>query len=326
MTGEDWQRVKDVFDVALQLKPRHRQKYVNAACGENSALRNEVETLLASYQPDFIETPAVAEVADVIVSKDKSSDLLRGQLISHYKIVKQIGKGGMGEVYLAEDIKLNRQVALKVLSAKLDSDKRHFQRFVREAQAASALNHPNICTIYEINDEDGSPFIAMEHIEGETLAKKIRKQKLNLQEILDIAIQIAAALTAAHRAKVIHRDIKTENIMIRPDGLVKVLDFGLAKLTEKTPVVRMKNSKISTMPFVSTNPGMVLGTVGYMSPEQARGKDVDARSDIFSFGVILYEMLAGKLPFKGENEVDVIGSILHKEPVPLNQFAPNVPH
>lgn len=325
MTSEEWQKVKDIFDIALQLKPNQRENYVNAACGDNLALRDEVETLLESYRPDYIETPAVAEVAEVIVSEEKSHRLSGGERISHYKIIKRLGKGGMGEVYLADDLKLNRQVALKLLSPKLDADKQHFQRFMREAQAASVLNHPNICTIYEINDDGSAPFIAMEYVEGETLAKKIKKRRLTLEEIFDVAIQVAAALKAAHEAKIVHRDIKPDNVMIRPDGLIKVLDFGLAKLTENFPGAKSSDSDISTMPLISTNPGMVLGTVNYMSPEQARGRNVDARTDIFSFGVMLYEMLSGRLPFSGENDVDIIGSILHKEHEPLGQAAGKLP-
>jgi eukaryotic-like serine/threonine-protein kinase len=325
MTDDKWQKVKDIFDVALQLKTEQRQKYIELACLEDKAVRVEVETLLASYKKDFIETPAVAAVADVIVGADENNQLSSGELISHYKIIKPIGVGGMGEVYLAEDIKLNRRVALKLLSVELDSDKQHFRRFMREAQTASALNHPNICTIYEINDEGEAPFIAMEYVEGETLGKKIKRRGLDLQEIFKIAIQIASALVAAHTAKVVHRDVKPENIMVRPDGLVKVLDFGLAKLTEKIPEEQDLDSKVQTMPNIQTHPGLVLGTVNYMSPEQARGKKVDTRTDIFSFGVLLYQMLAGKLPFKGENDFDTIASILRNEPLPLSQSLPNVP-
>lgn len=325
MSDFEWQKVKELFDIALQLKPQQRQSYVKAACGENLSLRSEVESLLDSFDPDFIESPAVSEVADLIVEDDIESKLISGQALAHYQIIKRIGKGGMGNVYLAEDTKLNRQVALKVLSARLEAGRQHFQRFVREAQSASSLNHPNICTIYEINDEGELPFIAMEYVEGETLGKRIKEKRLTLSEIYDLAMQIIAALTAAHAAKIVHRDIKPENIMIRSDGLIKVLDFGLAKLSEKTPSVKSSDSGMATMPLVSTNPGMVLGTANYMSPEQARGKDVDTRTDIFSFGIVLYEMISGSLPFSGENDLDLIGSILHRAPVPLDQRLPNAP-
>lgn len=242
--------------------------------------------------------------------------------IGRYKIVSKIGEGGMGEVYLAEDAKLGRSVALKILPASVASDTDRMLRFEHEAKSASALNHPNIITIYEINDEDGALFIAMEYVEGQTLAKKIKNKEFDLRRTLDIAIQIVAALAAAHEANVIHRDIKPDNIIVRPDGLVKVLDFGLAKLTEKVSAYDLET--LSTL--VKTTPGLIMGTVGYMSPEQARGKNVDGRSDIFSFGSMLYEMLSGKRPFTGENEVDVIASILHKEPAPLNEVVTGIPH
>lgn len=323
MTSVEQQKIQDIFDVALQLKSEQRETYIDAVCGEDLVLRIEVEKLLDSYRSDSIEKPAIGKDATTIQHFEKS--FLNTKQISHYKIIKQIGKGGMGEIYLAEDINLNRQVALKLLSATLDLDKQHFRRFVREARTASSLNHPNICTIYEINDDENTPFIAMEYIEGETLEKIIRKKGLNFQQILDIVTQVVAALKEAHAAKVVHRDIKPENIMIRPDGLVKVLDFGLAKLTKNISVSDALNSKASTITYNITNPGLVIGTVNYMSPEQAQGKDVDTRTDIFSFGVVLYEMLTGKLPFEGENGVDVLGSILHKEPVPPSQFIPGIP-
>ncbi|CAN5599296.1 hypothetical protein BH18ACI3_BH18ACI3_16660 [soil metagenome] len=242
--------------------------------------------------------------------------------LGRYRMVRKLGEGGMGEVYLAEDTRLGRRVALKILPSSVALDIDRMLRLSHEAKSASALNHPNIITIYEINDEDESPFIAMEYVEGETLAKKIKRKEFDLQKNLDVAIQIATALAAAHEARVIHRDIKPDNIILRPDGLVKVLDFGLAKLTEKPAPLDFDT--LTTL--VKTSPGLVMGTVGYMSPEQARGKSVDARTDIFSFGAVLYEMLALKRPFTGENDVDVIGSILHTEPVPLSQHAPEIPH
>lgn len=247
--------------------------------------------------------------------------MLPGDKIGHYRIVSKIGEGGMGEVYLAEDAKLGRRVALKVLPPGVASDNDRMLRFEHEAKSASALNHPNIITIYEINDEDGRLFIAMEYVEGQTLAKKIKRKELDLRKSLDVAIQIAAALAAAHQANVIHRDIKPDNIILRPDGIAKVLDFGLAKLTEKTSAYDLET--LTTL--VKTSPGLIMGTVGYMSPEQSRGKVVDGRSDIFSFGSMLYEILSGKRPFTGENEVDVIASIIHQEPVPLSGLVPGIP-
>ncbi|MBA4122955.1 MAG: protein kinase [Acidobacteria bacterium] len=244
--------------------------------------------------------------------------------LGRYKILSLIGAGGMGEVYLAEDTKLERKVALKILPETLAQDEERMRRFIHEAKSASALNHPNIITIYEIGEADNQHFIASEYIEGETLHSKLKAQPINLKPALDIAIQVTSALDAAHRAKIIHRDIKPENVMIRPDGLVKLLDFGIAKLAEKQ-AEHNSDSEAATAIKANTTPGMIIGTANYMSPEQAKGKTVDARTDIFSFGVMLYEMLAGKLPFAGENALDVIGSILHKEFAPLSQTVPDMP-
>jgi serine/threonine protein kinase/Tol biopolymer transport system component len=247
-----------------------------------------------------------------------------GDFLGRYRVVRKIGEGGMGEVFLAEDPKLNRQIAVKVLSADFASDQDRMARFVHEAISASALNHPNIITIHEINDEHDPPFIAMEYVEGGTLGRRIRERPLEIHETLEIAIQVATALAAAHDANVVHRDVKPDNVILRPDGLVKVLDFGLAKQAERGAEVTAYEA--ATVPNVKTHPGLVMGTVAYMSPEQARGKLVDARSDIFSFGSMLYQMTSGRLPFIGENDLDVVGSILHKEPRPLSQSARLIPH
>lgn len=247
-----------------------------------------------------------------------------GDYLGRYRIVRKIGEGGMGEVFLAEDQKLNRQIAVKVLSADFASDSDRMMRFVHEAISASALNHPNIITIYEINDENEPPFIAMEFVEGETLGRRMKTSPLEIHETLDIAVQIATALAAAHEASVVHRDVKPDNVILRPDGLVKVLDFGLAKQVSRQSV--SSSGEAYTIPNPQTHPGLVMGTVAYMSPEQARGKMVDARSDIFSFGAMLYQMASGRLPFIGENDIDVVGSILHKEPRPLSRSARPIPH
>jgi serine/threonine-protein kinase len=246
-----------------------------------------------------------------------------GQQIGRYKIRSAIGKGGMGEVFLADDIELERLVALKVLPVDVANDSERLRRFAQEAKAVSALNHPNIITIHEIGKTDNTHFIATEYIEGETLHSRLRSERMNLKSVLDVAIQVASALDAAHRAGIVHRDIKPENVMIRPDAVVKILDFGIAKLIEKRP--DKIDEEAATAIKAGTQAGMIIGTASYMSPEQAKGKPVDARSDIFSFGVVLYEMLAGKQPFDGENALDVIGSILNKEPVSLSQLAPDIP-
>ena len=241
--------------------------------------------------------------------------------LSHYRIVSKIGAGGMGEVYLAEDTRLERQVALKVLRSEIADDEERVRRFVQEAKAASALNHPNILTVYEIGHFENSRYIATELIKGETLRDRLQSGPLSMRETLDVALQVAAALNAAHEAGIVHRDIKPENIMLRDDGLAKVLDFGLAKLTEKKSEIISEEDV--TRVHVKTFPGLVMGTVGYMSPEQARGKEIDSRSDIWSLGVVLYEMLTMRTPFAAETTSDAIAAILTREPVPLEAETPS---
>src|SRR6185295_13245365 len=239
--------------------------------------------------------------------------------ISHYRILRKLGAGGMGEVYLAEDINLERQVALKVLPSDVAEDEDHLRRFVLEAKAASALNHPNILTVYEIGKFENSRYIATELINGETLRHRLKGAPLSLRESLDVAIQVTSALNAAHCAGIIHRDIKPENIMIRPDGLVKVLDFGLAKLL--APVTGEADSAAETLARGLTRPGIIMGTLHYMSPEQMRGQPLDARSDIFSLGAVLYEMLMGAGPFSKPTQGDIIAAILTETP-PLDDLPP----
>jgi serine/threonine protein kinase len=246
-----------------------------------------------------------------------------GKQIGRYKIVSSLGAGGMGEVFLAEDSKLGRRVALKILSSKISADIIHLDRFRQEAQAASALNHPNIITVFDIDEFEGKHFIAAEYIEGQTLRERM-KNRLTFDETLSILIQTAEALSAAHQAGIIHRDIKPENIMIRSDGYVKVLDFGLAKLSEQNGAANA-DAEDETKELVKTNPGVVMGTALYMSPEQALGKTVDARSDVFSFGVLMYEILAERVPFTGETMMEVIQSTINSEPQPLQSFAPHLP-
>ncbi len=261
-----------------------------------------------------------------------------GTIIKQYKIILPIGKGGMGEVFLAEDTKLKRQVALKILPSEFAEDKDRMSRFVREAQSASALNHPNIITIHEIGESNGTHFIATEFIEGKTLNDYTKTNPLNYKSALEIAIQVASALDEAHSAGIVHRDIKPENVMIRSNGLAKILDFGIAKFAEQkerkgergkeelgeneATLALSPHLPHSPSPHLPTSPGMIIGTANYMSPEQAKGKIVDARTDIFSFGVVLYEMIAGGLPFEGENALEMIGAILHKEAKPLDADVP----
>ena len=241
--------------------------------------------------------------------------------VSHYRLISKIGRGGMGEVYLAHDTRLNRRVALKVLPADLISNRERLYRLEQEARAASALNHPNIITIHEIGADADTHFIATEFIDGETLRQRLQTARVGTADTLNIATQIAAALDAAHRSGIVHRDIKPENVMLRADGLVKVLDFGLAKLTEKQHG-ESSDSQTPTRALVKTHPGVVMGTVAYMSPEQARGLAVDVRTDIFSLGIVIYEMLAGRLPFAGATASDMMAAILTCEPAPLDETTP----
>src|SRR5262249_42708115 len=256
-------------------------------------------------------------------------DLTANTTISHYRILSKIGAGGMGEVYVAQDTKLDRKVAIKLLNQEFSKDEEKLNRFIREARAASALNHPNILTVYEIGETGSSPtvkegvhYIATEFIDGHTLRQHLaQKEPLQLNTILKIGVQIAEALAAAHQAGIIHRDIKPENVMIRRDGYAKVLDFGLAKLSEPGAIATgSSGSEDATRIQVNTNPGVVMGTVNYMSPEQARGNPTDARTDIWSLGVVLYEMLARKVPFTGDTTSHTIVSILEKEPLALENI------
>ncbi len=250
-----------------------------------------------------------------------SEALGANSMISHYRILSKIGAGGMGEVYLAHDTKLERQVALKVLLDEVAGDADRVRRFVQEAQAASALNHPNILTVHEIGEFEHTRYIATELIKGETLRDRLGSEPMTLREVLDVAMQVAAALNAAHNAGIVHRDIKPENIMLRDDGIVKVLDFGLAKLVATAS--GSVESEDATRAQVNTRPGVVMGTVHYMSPEQARGKETDARCDVWSLGIVMYEMLTKKTPFAGETANDSIAAILTKEPPPLDEATPS---
>lgn len=244
-------------------------------------------------------------------------------MLGHYRILKKLGAGGMGEVFLAEDARLRRKIALKVLPQNIAQDKDRLRRFEQEACAASGLNHPNILTVHEFGESEGTHFLAAEFVEGETLRERLNREGVSLIEALDIAAQTAFALSAAHAAGIVHRDIKPENIMIRGDGIVKVLDFGLAKLTEKR--TENADAEAETQALVKTNPGAVMGTARYMSPEQARGKKIDQRTDIWSLGVCLYEMLAGRPPFPGETTNDTIAAILTREPPLLVHYLPDAP-
>ncbi len=321
MAEEKWLKVREIFDSALQQKPDERRGFVNDVCGGDKTLLAEIESLLSSLDgaESFMETPAVAKVAGAFEAEAKV--LEKGKCFGHYEIIEQIGAGGMGEVYLAQDKKLDRKVAVKILNERFSRDESNLQRFIREAKSASGLNHPNILVIHEIGESGDAHYIVSEHIKGKTLRAIFNEKTLKLSEVFDIAIQSAGALCAAHEAHLIHRDIKPENIMIRPDGFVKILDFGLAKLVEQQAIGLEK----ATAKQNETAKGVILGTINYMSPEQAKGERVDERTDIFSLGVLIYEMLAGRTPFTGDSVSETFANLINQEPQPLARFAANVP-
>jgi eukaryotic-like serine/threonine-protein kinase len=318
-----WARITEIYHATIARPPEERVSFVGQECHGDETLRRQVEAMVKSHERsgDFIETPAFA-IAPELLIEVQTVDLI-GQSIGHYQIESLLGVGGMGQVYLARDERLGRKVALKLLPEHLTADETQLSRFKAEARSASALNHPNILTVYEIGAEGNRHFIATEFIGGITLRASLTRGRMNLHDALEIAVQVASALAAAHETGVVHRDMKPENIMLRPDGYVKVLDFGIAKLTEQRPVPDL--DEVGTTAVLQTRPGLVLGTARYMSPEQTRGQTVDARSDIWSLGVVIYEMIAGIPPFHGETPSDSIASILTTEPLPLSGVLPEVP-
>src|SRR4029453_10325765 len=319
MTPARLERIEEIFCAALDQEPDQVAQFLDTACEGDELLRRKVESLLTSYQRsgNFIETPVVGPATKIIESGQ--ADLLVGQTFGHYKISKQIGSGGMGEVYLATDVKAGRKAALKLLPMRFTGDAERLKRFQQEARAVVALNHPNILTVYEIGEDHSTHYIASELIEGETLRQRLMRGRMQLSEALDVAIQVASALAAAHGTGIVHRDIKPENIMLRPDGYVKVLDFGIAKLAESA-FAKAAADGAGSMTLAETNLGSILGTVRYMSPEQAYGTPVDKRNDIWSLGVVLYEMGTGPTQLKGDKPREVLTSILQKEPPPLASY------
>jgi serine/threonine-protein kinase len=317
MTPERWQQIKALLESAIERDPLARSAFFDEACAGDPVLRSEVEALIDSHAQagEFIESPAYAVMAESLTG----SDLVPGYAIGPYEIINRLAAGGMGDIYLAEDTRLGRKVVLKSLPTAFTKDTERVRRFQLEARAASALNHPNIVTVYEIGQMDQLHFIAIEFIDGETLRQRFTDGPLTISEALQIAIKVANALLAAHEAGIVHRDIKPENIMIRADRVVKVLDFGLAKLTESKPII----SEASTL--FQTQQGIIIGTAPYMSPEQARALPVDTRTDIWSLGAVLYEMIGGHAAFAGPTASDIIAAILSREPVPLVRHRPEVP-
>ncbi len=311
MTSGQLQTIEEIFHAALARAPAEVDAFLETACAGDKILRAQVEKLIASHQQagHFIETPAIALAPQILqhVSPGRSA----GERIGHYEISQRIGAGGMGEVYLATDLVAGRKAALKLLPARFTGDPGRVRRFEREARAVVALNHPNILTVYEIGEQDSAHYIASELIDGETLRQRLSRGPLPVIEALDVATQVASALVAAHSAGIVHRDIKPENIMLRPDGYVKVLDFGIAKLSEKETSAPADDEVAD---LAATRLGSTVGTARYMSPEQVRGDALDHRSDIWSLGVVLYEMVTGRAPFHGDKPAETAAAILETEP------------
>jgi serine/threonine protein kinase/predicted ATPase len=329
MTPERWQRIKELFHAAAELGPSERVAFLDANCAGDAEARAEVESLLAAdeREGEFLHGTPARVAAALLVGERQ--ELEPGSRVGSFRVVGTLGEGGMGKVYLAQDERLGRRVALKLLPASFTRDRERVRRFEQEARAASALNHPNILTVYDIGDDAaGARFIATEYVEGSTLREHARARQLPLPEVLDVGVQLSAALSAAHAAGVVHRDVKPENVMVRPDGYVKVLDFGLAKPVSVAPASGKREDSDAdsfARALVSTHPGMIMGTFAYMSPEQARGLEVDARTDVWSLGVVLYELLAAAPPFEGPTASDVMAAVLAREPAPLSERAGGVP-
>jgi len=303
VTTQQWQLVKELFEAALERDDEDPAAFLAEACPDDREVRDEVQSLLAAHTRDstFMSQPVGSLLGDT------RPTLLTGQHLGNYEVIATLGKGGMGQVYLALDTRLGRKVALKLLPFSQTRDPNHVQRLEQEARTASALNHPNIVTIHEIGEADSIHFMATEYVEGETLRERMANAELSVREIVALAVQIASALRAAHRAGIVHRDIKPENIMLRSDAVVKVLDFGLAKLTGAAEV----------------ESGLIMGTTPYMSPEQARGETVDARTDVWRLGIVLYEMIKGTVPFTGETHRQTVTSILQDELPTLDSEVPD---
>ncbi len=334
-----WQQVKELFNDALDVAPAERARFLDDKCREDVELRREVESLLSSseWETSFLESPAIPDLVEPV--KGKGKRLEPGDSLGHYEIVGQIGSGGMGEVYSAIDRNLGRQVAVKILNQDFNRHESNLRRFIQEAKLASALNHPNILVIHEIGETTDSHYIISEFIDGKTLREVLKERTLSLSEVLEISIQTANALAVAHRAHLIHRDIKPENIMIRPDGYAKILDFGLAKLVEQNggsvhasaeptdgqTAGTIAGDETTTLRQGQTALGVILGTVNYMSPEQAKGEPVDGRTDIFSLGAVIYEMIAGRTPFAGDSNSETLANLTNAEPEPFSSLGVRVP-
>ena len=312
MTPELWQQIREVLEKALELAPEQRSAFLNQACTSDPSLRQEVETLLAS--------------SDDVRSRFLQSSMLRvtltpGTRLGDYEVKSLLGSGGMGDVYRARDSRLGRDVAIKVLPSFVSSDPNRLRRFEQEARAAAALNHPNILAVFQMGTFEGAPYLVSELLEGETLREPIKRGRLAVRKAIDYGVQIAKGLAAAHEKGIVHRDLKPENLFVTKDGRVKILDFGLAKLTQPQSSSEHDASTVSA----GTEEGVVMGTVGYMAPEQVRGHTTDHRTDIFAFGAVLYEMLAGKRAFQKQTPADTMSAILNEDPPGISRVEANTP-
>src|SRR6516165_2105486 len=323
LTPERWQRARDILHEAMEMEHEDMSAYLDSQCASDPSLRAELKELLAAegeIDSSFLEKPALANATPPSQTSDRTSVLPSGTTLGPYVIQSLIGAGGMGEVYRARDASLKRDVAIKVLPASFSRDPDRLRRFQLEAEAAAALNHPNILSIFAIGQQDDSPYIVTELLEGETLRERLRRGALKLRDAIDIAIQTAKGLAAAHEKGIAHRDLKPENLFLAKDGRVKILDFGLAKLMQSvsadSPTVSLRDQ---------TDAGRVLGTVGYMSPEQVRGQPADTRSDIFALGCVLYEMLTGKRAFRKPSSVETMNAILNEDPPAVSDITRTIP-
>ena len=329
MNPDQWKEIERIFQAALEIVPENRADFLDRSCGTDRHIRQEVESLLQFHHPanPFMEEAAIEIAAEILAdAENRRIEMQRGSMAGRkfgpYVILKWIGGGGMGDVYLAQDTMQARLVALKTMLPEVLQNEDCVRRFQREARAAFSLEHTNTVTIYDVGASDGVHYIATEFVQGQTLRQRMNAGRIPLRQAVDISIQVAKALVAAHTAGIIHRDIKPENAIIRDDAIVKVLDFGLAKLIE-APTAKLYDPNFGDES--STDTGVILGTIRYMSPEQARGKKIDPRTDLFSLGVVMYEMIASRPPFFGTSMIDTFVALISDEPEPLSKFIPQTP-